>query len=56
MLPNVGVSVTNLRRWHREGKLVQDHTPGGPFRYNVVTLCPGTSPALSRKTVAGLDW
>jgi len=51
----LGVSITTLRRWEREGKLVPEHTPGGHRRYDLATLCPErfrASSDLSRKTVA----
>lgn len=51
----LGISITTLRRWEREGKLVPERTHGGHRRYDLATLCPErfwASPDLSRKTVA----
>lgn len=36
----LGVSITTLRRWEREGKLVPEHTQGGHRRYDLAQLCP----------------
>ncbi len=51
----LGVSISTLRRWEREGKLIPEHTPGGHRRYDLAKLFPErfrTAPDLSRKTVA----
>lgn len=36
----LGVSISTLRRWEKEGRLVPDHTPGGHRRYDLVKLKP----------------
>ncbi len=51
----MGVSITTLRRWEREGKLVPAHTSGGHRRYDLAKLCPERFRAaadVTRKTVA----
>lgn len=53
----LGVSISTLRRWDTEGKLVAERTPSGRRRYRaceVATYNPLgiTGPALDRKTVA----
>ena len=51
----LGVSISTLRRWEREGKLVPEHTSGGHRRYDLVKLYPErfhSAPPFSRKTVA----
>ena len=51
----LGVSITTLRRWESEGKLVAEHTPGGHRRYDLSKLRPEQYRAASdaaRKTIA----
>ena len=51
----LGVSITTLRRWESEGKLVAEHTPGGHRRYDLAKLRPEQYRAerdASRQTVA----
>ena len=51
----LGVSITTLRRWEAEGRLVAEHTPGGHRRYNLAKLRPEQFRATSdaaRKTIA----
>ena len=51
----LGVSITALRRWEAEGRLVAEHTPGGHRRYNLAKLRPEQFRAASdagRKTIA----
>ena len=51
----LGVSITTLRRWESEGKLVAEHTPGGHRRYDLAKLRPeqfGAEREASRKTMA----
>lgn len=36
----LGVSVSTLRRWEKEGKLVPERTPSGHRRYDLHTLQP----------------
>lgn len=51
----LGVSITTLRRWEAEGKLVADHTPGGHRRYDLAKLRPEQFRAeqdARRKTIA----
>lgn len=51
----MGVSVTTLRRWDRDGKLVPEHIFGGHRRYDLVKMFPEQFWATSdvaRKTVA----
>jgi len=51
----LGVSITTLRRWEREGKLVPAHTSGGHRRYDLATVCPErfrTATDATRKTLA----
>ena len=51
----LGVSITTLRRWESEGKLVAEHTPGGHRRYDLAKLRPEQFRAereASRKTMA----
>lgn len=50
----LGVSITTLRRWEAEGKLVADHTSGGHRRYDLAKLRPEQFRAeqeTGRKTV-----
>ncbi len=51
----LGVSITTLRRWEREGKLVPAYPSGGHRRYDGAKLCPERFRAdadVTRKTVA----
>lgn len=51
----LGVSISTLRRWEAEGRLVAEHTPGGHRRYDLAKLRPEQFRAASemaRKTVA----
>ncbi|SHF29016.1 DNA binding domain-containing protein, excisionase family, partial [Acidocella aminolytica 101 = DSM 11237] len=51
----LGVSITTLRRWEAEGKLVAEHTPGGHRRYDLAKLRPDLFRAeqdARRKTIA----
>ena len=51
----LGVSISTLRRWEREGKLVPDHTPGGHRRYDLAKLYPErfrSASTVLQKTVA----
>jgi excisionase family DNA binding protein len=51
----LGVSISTLRRWEREGKLIPEHTPGGHRRYDLAQLYPDRFRGASdvpRKTVA----
>jgi excisionase family DNA binding protein len=51
----LGVSITTLRRWEAEGKLVAEHTAGGHRRYDLAKLRPELFRAADeakRKTVA----
>ncbi|MDL2408720.1 MerR family DNA-binding transcriptional regulator, partial [Rhizobium calliandrae] len=51
----LGVSITMLRRWEAEGRLVAEHTPGGHRRYDLVKLRPEQFRAAqdaTRKTIA----
>ena len=51
----LGVSISTLRRWERDGKLVPEHTPGGHRRYDLAQLFPErfhSASHVSRKTVA----
>jgi excisionase family DNA binding protein len=50
----LGVSISTLRRWEREGKLVPEHTPGGHRRYDLTKLYPERfrGDDVPRKTVA----
>lgn len=51
----LGVSITTLRRWEAEGKLVAEHTPGGHRRYDLAKLRPDQFRAeqdARRKTIA----
>ena len=50
----LGVSITTLRRWEAEGRLVPERTPGGQRRYDLASLKPEMflSPPLERKTIA----
>jgi predicted site-specific integrase-resolvase len=51
----LGVSITTLRRWEAEGRLVAEHTAGGHRRYDLAKLLPErfrASQPAQRKTVA----
>jgi predicted site-specific integrase-resolvase len=50
----LGVSVTTLRRWEREGKLISDRTHAGHRRYDLSKIKPELSHANDsvRKTIA----
>lgn len=51
----LGVSITTLRRWEADGKLLAEHTAGGHRRYNLTKLRPELFRAADeaqRKTVA----
>lgn len=51
----LGVSITTLRRWEAEGRLVPEHTAGGHRRYDLAKLLPERFRATersSRKTIA----
>ncbi|MDR3165867.1 MAG: IS607 family transposase [Synergistaceae bacterium] len=51
----LGVDITTLRRWERQGKISAEHTAGGHRRYDLAKLCPSLVRAKSdqsRKTVA----
>jgi putative resolvase len=51
---SIGVSITTLRRWEAEGRLVPSRTPAGHRRYSLSQLKPGSfhPDNPSRKTVA----
>ncbi|MDI9570885.1 MAG: IS607 family transposase [Pseudomonadota bacterium] len=51
----LGVSITTLRRWEANGKLIAEHTVGGHRRYNLAKLRPElfrVETEAKRKTVA----
>lgn len=50
----LGVSITTLRRWEAEGRLIPEHTSGGHRRYDLVQLKPESFHVASdqRQTVA----
>ena len=50
----LGVSITTLRRWEEEGKLIPERTPGRQRRYDLAKLKPELFHAApqSRKTIA----
>lgn len=51
----LGVSITTLRRWETDGKIVAEHTAGGHRRFNLTKLRPELFRAADeakRKTVA----
>jgi len=51
----LGVSITTLRRWEAEGRLIAEHTPGGHRRYDLAKLRPEqfrVAEAAKRKTIA----
>jgi len=50
----LGVSVTTLRRWEKEGKLTSERTPAGHRRYNLSKIKPGLlrTEDVSIKTIA----
>ena len=47
----LGVSITTLRRWEREGRITPGRTPGGQRRYSVADIealiSSGEPPALA---------
>lgn len=51
----LGVSITTLRRWEAEGRLIPNRTPGGHRRYDLAKLRPETFRAEAgaiRRTLA----
>ena len=49
----LGVSITTLRRWESEGKLIPERTAGGQRRYDLAKLQPNIfSTTEARKTIA----
>lgn len=51
----MGVSITTLRRWESDGKLVAEHTAGGHRRYDLAKLRPEmfrAEDAAHRQTIA----
>ena len=51
----LGVSITTLRRWETEGRLVAEHTAGGHRRYDLAKLRPDLFRAeaeTARRTIA----
>ncbi len=50
----LGVSVTTLRRWEKEGKLTSERTPAGHRRYDLSKIKPGLlrTEGVSIKTIA----
>jgi predicted site-specific integrase-resolvase len=51
----LGVSITTLRRWEAEGRLLAEHTAGGHRRYDLAKLLPERFRATqqaSRRTIA----
>ena len=51
----LGVSITTLRRWEAEGKLVAEHTAGGHRRYDLAKLRPEWfhgMDTVNRRTIA----
>ena len=50
----LGVSITTLRRWEREGKLIPERTSAGHRRYDLAKLKPQTFHAATdeRRTIA----
>ena len=51
----LGVSITTLRRWETEGRLVTEHTAGGHRRYDLAKLRPELFRAeaeTARRTIA----
>jgi predicted site-specific integrase-resolvase len=50
----LGVSITTLRRWEAEGKLIPERTAGGQRRYDLAKLKPELfhAAAQDRKTIA----
>ena len=50
----LGVSITTLRRWEAEGRLIPERTAGRQRRYDLAKLKPEMflAPPLERKTVA----
>ena len=50
----LGVSITTLRRWEAEGRLIPEHTAGGHRRYDLAKLKPEVYRSVvdTRRTVA----
>ena len=50
----LGVSITTLRRWEREGKVIPERTAAGHRRYDLAKLKPELFHAApqNRKTIA----
>ncbi|MGC8530160.1 MAG: IS607 family transposase, partial [Leptospirillia bacterium] len=51
----LGVSITTLRRWEAEGRLIAEHTPGGHRRYDLAKLRPEwfrAADMANRRTIA----
>lgn len=48
----LGVSITTLRRWEAEGKLLPEHTAGKHRRYDLTKLKPELYHANERRTIA----
>ena len=50
----LGVSITTLRRWESQGKLIPERTPAGHRRYDLVKLKPELfhTPRDERRTIA----
>ena len=50
----LGVSITTLRRWEAEGKLLPEHTVGNHRRYDLAKLKPELFPTVQneRRTIA----
>lgn len=51
----LGVSITTLRRWEAEGRLVAEHTAGGHRRYDLAKLRPEwfhAADTANRRTIA----
>jgi len=51
----LGVSISTLRRWEKEGKIVAERTPGGTRIYDLASLRPELFRVIkqeNRKTIA----
>lgn len=50
----LGVSITTLRRWESEGKLIPERTTSGHRRYDLIKIKPSLTPVAvdARKTIA----